>query len=439
MKFPFLAATFALCHALSLAQMDSLGHSTTDSFVVDTILISGNERTKDYVILDEMTIMPGTLATPQLIEFDRSRIYSLALFTHVDMSPDTLGGRRALVVDVGERWYLIPIVEFGFRDGDPKRPYFGGGLVDYNFRGRNQRLSGVAVFGDNPAAGFGFRDPLIDRSRQLSFSGNISYSRIRNKSQIESAITGDFDEDHYDINTALGRRFSLFETATLNLGFEEVQIANYRPGRTASSTGKDAYLYATASYAYDTRDLREYPADGALLNFFVTKNGFGEATLSYTRLGADLRKYIPLPLDFSVAGRAFGNFALGTFIPPYGRVYFGYNEIIRGYDREVFEGEDVVGATVELHWPLLAARTIRFTAIPLPPEFSVWRFGVGLALFADAGTTWFRNQPVTFNSFSSGYGAGIHFLLPYSAIMRVEYAWNEYGRGQFILDFRSSI
>ena len=53
MKFIFLAPTFALCHALSLAQMDSLRHSATDSFVVDTILVSGNERTKDYVILGE--------------------------------------------------------------------------------------------------------------------------------------------------------------------------------------------------------------------------------------------------------------------------------------------------------------------------------------------------------------------------------------------------
>ena len=105
----------------------------------------------------------------------------------------------------------------------------------------------------------------------------------------------------------------------------------------------------------------------------------------------------------------------------------------------MFEGEDLVGTTVELHWPLLKARTINFTAISIPQEFSVWRFGISLAVFADAGVAWFRKEPVSIGSFASGYGAGIHFLLPYSTIMRTEYAWNEYSRGQFILDFRTSI
>ncbi len=439
MKTPALIAAISLSTAASLAQIDSLRHPFTDPFVVDTIVISGNERTHDYVILDEMSIKPGTLATQQLVEYDRSRIYSLALFTHVDIYQDTAGGRNSLLVDVGERWYILPIIELGFRDGDPKRPYFGGGLMDYNFRGRNERLYGAAVFGYDPWMGFSFRDPLIDRTHQLSFWGGLSYSRIRNKSQIESAVAGDFDEDHYNINTGLGKRLSLFDKVELNLGAEEVHIRDWRPGRTASPTGKDVYLYATASYTYDTRDLREYPADGSLVSVFATKTGFGEATLSFTRLGTDLRKYIPLPFHFSLAGRAFGNFALGTFIPPYARVYFGYGDIIRGHSRDIVEGEDIVGATLELHWPLLPARTIHFTAIPIPREFAVWRIGIGLALFANTGTAWFRKQPVTFNSFVSGYGAGIHFLLPYSAVMRVEYAWNEYGRGEFILDFRSSI
>jgi hemolysin activation/secretion protein len=120
-------------------------------------------------------------------------------------------------------------------------------------------------------------------------------------------------------------------------------------------------------------------------------------------------------------------------------VYFGYGDRIRGYYRDVIEGEDLVGTSIELHWALLPARTIHFTALSLPPAFSVWRFGISLAIFGDAGTTWFRSQPVSFRSFVSGYGGGIHFLLPYSFIMRTEYAWNDRGRGQFIVDFRTSI
>jgi outer membrane protein assembly factor BamA len=432
-------ATLLLVAFPLYAQQDSLHFPVVEPFFVDTIIISGNEKTKDYVILDEMTIKPGTIATPELVEFDKQRIYSLALFTHVEILGDTLEGRHLLFVELGERWYLIPQVIFGFRDGDPKKPYFGGGFLEYNFKGRNQKLSGSIIFGYNPSLGFSFRDPLIDRDHRLFFSSSISYSRIRNKSAIEAEISGDFDEDHYNINTTLGKRFTLFESFAVNLGFDIVQIDSYTPERTASPDGKDEYIYATGSYADDTRDLREYPANGSFVNFFFTRYGFGEGDVSYSRFGTDLRTYIPLPFDFTIAGRTYGSFAFGGFVPSYGRAYFGYGERIRGYYNDVIEGDDLVGATVEVHWPLLPSRTIHFTAIKVPEAFSVWRFGISLALFADAGTAWFHGTPVSFSSFASGYGGGVHFLLPYSALMRVEYAWNDYGDGQFILDFRTSI
>jgi outer membrane protein assembly factor BamA len=421
------------------AQTDSLHFAVVEPFFVDTIIVSGNEKTKDYVILDEMTIKPWTIATPALIEFDKQRIYSLSLFTHVEILGDTLGGKHLLIVELGERWFLIPQVIFGFRDGDPKKPYYGGGFLENNFKGRNQKLSGAIIFGYNPSIGFSFRDPLIDRDHRLFFSSSISYSRIRNKSAIESEISGDFDEDHYNANITLGKRFTLFESFAVNLGLDIVQIDSYSPERTASPDGKDAYIYAAGSYANDTRDLREYPASGYFVNFFLTKYGFGESAVSYSRFGTDLRTYIPLPFDFTIAGRTYGSFAFGTFVPSYGRAFFGYGEKIRGYYNDVIEGDDLVGATVEVHWPLLPSRTIHFTAINLPEAFSFWRFGISLALFADAGTAWFRGTPVSFNSFASGYGGGVHFLLPYSVLMRVEYAWNDYGDGQFILDFRTSI
>jgi outer membrane protein assembly factor BamA len=429
-----------LCSALPLrAQTDTLQRPAFVPFVVDTIIISGNEKTKEYVILDEMTIKPDSLATLELMEFDRRRVYSLGLFTTVEIGADTLEGRHALLVDVKERWYWIPLLAFGFRDGDPQKPYYGGGLQINNFRGRNQRLHGIVIFGYDPSLGFGFADPLIIRSPNFNFAGNVSYARLRNKSKTESDATGDFTEDHFDINLTLGHRYTLFESVASTIGFTVVEVSEYRPGRTASPTGKDQYLYVGLGYARDTRDLIEYPTKGSLIDVYITKNGLGESTVSFTRFGVDIRKYLPLPLNFTVAGRAHTTLLGGTFIPTYARTYLGYGERIRGYYDAVFEGENLLGASLELHWPLLKTRTFNFTAISIPDEFSVWQFGIGLALFADSGVTWFRDRRLTINSFASGYGGGIHFLLPYSAIMRVEYAMNEYGSGQFILDFRTSI
>ena len=421
------------------AQSEDTLESPPPSFgIIDTVIITGNEKTKDYVILDEMTLRPGILATPEAMEFDRSRIYSLGLFNRVDITCDSSGRMMSLHVDVSERWYLIPFPIFGFADGDPKKPFYGGGLLHNNFRGRNQKIFGLVTFGYNPSLALSFQDPQIDRENNLSFSGSFSYSRVRNKSEIEVEKTGDFNELHYNLNFTLAKRFNLYETFGLNLGYQIVDIEQYLPGRTASPDGKDAFLFGALTYLFDSRDLREYAFSGGFVSLSTTKNGFGEADLNFTRFNVDVRRYIPFLGSFSLAARAHGTIVSGSFIPTHARAYFGYGEKIRGYYGTVFEGEDLVGGSVELRFQVLKPRTIIFTAIPLPPEFSVWRFGISLALFGDTGLTWFRGDKLQWTDFSSGYGGGIHFLLPYSFVLRTEYAWNELFEGQFILDFRAS-
>jgi len=435
----------------SLAQSDSLSHSHESYGVIDTILISGNEKTKDYIILDEMTLKPGSEATPEAIEFDRNRIYSLGLFTRVDISYGISEGQRLLRVDVSERWYLIPVPIFGFRDGDPKRPYYGGGLLHNNFRGRNQKLLGLIVFGHNPSLALSFFDPLIDDNHDLYFDTGLSFSKIRNKSIVQSTLAGDYDELHYNLSATIGKRFSLYQWAGITLGYQIVEVTDPYPWRTTAADGIDRFLYGGISYRFDSRDLREYPSEGRFLSVYVTKSGFGESSISYTRFGTDFRTYIPLPLSLTFAGRVHGTIVSGGRLPTYGHVFFGYGERIRGYFTTVFEGENMVGTTVELRYPLVKAFDIHVTEVPLPPEFSVWRFGISVAIFADAGLVWCRSSTdecpepairadkIQFSSFFSGYGAGIRFLLPYGVVVRTEYAYNEYFEGQFILDFRATL
>ncbi|HMK39040.1 MAG TPA: BamA/TamA family outer membrane protein, partial [Bacteroidota bacterium] len=159
----------------------------------------------------------------------------------------------------------------------------------------------------------------------------------------------------------------------------------------------------------------------------------------YSRFGADLRKYVPFMEGFSLATRLFGSVVAGGLVPTYAHTYFGAGERIRGYYKTIMEGEDIAGGTVEIRYSLLDARTLQVSALGIPAEFSVWRFGISLALFTDTGTTWYRGDKLNLSSLSSGYGGGIHWLLPYSIVVRTEYAWNDYGAGQFIIDIRGNI
>ncbi len=417
---------------------DTLGGPETPLGRIDTVLVTGNEKTRAYVILDEMTLAPGGTATTAAIEFDRARVYSLGLFNRVDISYERLDSLGILLVDVHERWYLIPVPLFGFRDGDPRRVYFGAGILHNNVLGRNQKFFGSLVFGYNPSIDLFFSDPQIDRARNLFFSAGLAFSRVRNQSVRESAVSGDFDEKHGDVNLTLGRRLSLYESAGVTPGFHIVQIDDYREGRTVSSTGRDAYPYARAFYTWDARDIREYPMTGAFLSVAATHCGFGVSAVNFTRFNGDARAYMRLPVTLTVAARLHGTIVAGGEVPPYSRVYFGHAERIRGYFRTVFEGENMLGTSVELRYPLLPARIIEFSAVPLPREFTVWRFGLSTILFGDAGTVWFRGDPLTFGRVVSGYGAGLDILLPYSAVVRLAYARNDRAAGQFLVDLRSA-
>ncbi len=161
--------------------------------------------------------------------------------------------------------------------------------------------------------------------------------------------------------------------------------------------------------------------------------------MNYTAFGLDMRTYLNLPLSLTLAMRVNGTLMTGNEIPTYAHVFLGYGDRVRGYFTTVFEGENVACSTIELRFPLLAPRVFRVNGSLLPDEFSVWRFGLGLSLFADAGTTWYRGARVRLQSCVSGYGGGIDVMLPYGILVRTDYAWNNLGRGQFILDFRHAI
>lgn len=435
----FLLALLFVLPLRIAAQTDTAQVVTRPSYgIIDTVIVIGNDKTKEFVITREMTLKAGMEATPDAVEFDRSRIYSIGLFTRVDVTVVPVGGSNMLIVDVNERWYIIPLPIFGFREGDPKKPFYGAGLLHNNFRGLNQTLFGSVVFGYNPSLALSFSDPWIDREHDLHFRGSLSFSRIRNKSTRAIGNAGNFDELHYDISAVLGKRFTIYENVDIQVGYQIVNVTEIRPGATVASDGTDRFLFGGIGYSFDSRNLRDYTTQGTYFGVFVVKYGFGESQLSFTRVGGDFRRFTPLPFDFTLANRIHSSIVSGGVIPTYARSYFGYGERIRGYYTTVFEGENILGTSVELRWPLLKPRTIIFSAIPIPQEFAVWRFGISLELFADVGTTWFRGNKVTLDSFASGYGAGVVFLLPYDFVVRTEYARNNLARSQFVLGIRSA-
>ena len=411
---------------------------SAETLFVDEVLITGNEKTKPFVIRREMSLRPGEPVTQERLDYDRERIYSLRLFNRVQVRayPST-PGKAKIVVEVDERWYIFPFPILGVRDRDWGKVFYGAGAVHNNFRGRNEKLSASVILGYDPAFSLSYRNSFLDENGTWFMDARTSYSRIRNRSPLVEGLFGEYEERHFNILANVGRRIGRHHSVWLTAGYRLIHVPNESVITTISGDGRDHFPVAGTGYLHDTRDLQEYPSRGTMVGIAFIKSGLPGSYLDYYRIATDFRHFVPLPGGLSVGARLFTDQGGGHEIPAYSRVYFGYGERIRGHFDEVVEGENLAGASAELHVPLLPVRYLKLDL--LPEGFNLWRFGVSGALFGDAGTAWFRDTKFSTGNLTKGYGGGIHLLLPYSVVLRIEYAWDEQRNGELIIDLGAAL
>ncbi|MGE5316272.1 MAG: BamA/TamA family outer membrane protein [Acidobacteriota bacterium] len=409
-------------------QADSVYH-------VAEVAIFGNEVTKDYVILREMSLKPGSLITEEAVRYDIGRIYSLQLFTRVNIIAQPLDSASArLEVYVNERWYFYPFPVVGLKDHDWDHLYYGLGVAHTNVGGHAVQAALQFALGYDPFVALSFYHPAVSADNSYFLSSHISYAVQKNQSLIALKGGPNFDEQRFSADIGIGRRVSLFSTVSLTAEWFRLKVSDNRSGRTISPGGVDQFPALHAAYKYDTRDLIEYAGQGTLLKAGISKYGFGGSGVDMQRYSIDYRRYLPVVSDLVLAGRAFGNFAGGGRVPNYGHVYFGYADRIRGHFNEVQEGEHIIGTSAELHVPILSPRYYRLKHMPIE-QFRDIRYALNFALFADAGTVWQRNEPLAMRNVSSGFGAGLHVLFAYSVVIRLEYAFKgDFSGGEAIVD-----
>ena len=444
MKFLVSLLTILAVSPLLILAQDSARVAPPDfpdsTLRVSNIIFAGNELTKDYVIEREMTLKVGSLLTREAVAYDINRIYSLQLFNKVDIHIIPDSANATLVVIVSERWYFYPFPIIGIRDHSWSHIYYGAGVVHTNFRGRKELVNIQFALGFDPYASVQYVNPAIDADHTLYFSSRVSYALQKNQSLLSLSSGPNFDERLIDGEITLGKRFSLYSTATTTLEYTHLSVSDNRAGRTLSPDGTDKFFSLHAAYIYDTRDLSEYSRLGTLATIGVSKYGLGDKYVNYQRYSVDVRRYIPIYFHSSFVFRIFGSAVQGGDDPNYGHVFFGYGDRIRGRFRTIVEGDNIVGTKAEVRFPIISPRYIRLEDIPIE-QFRDIRYALYLTLFGDAGTVWYRNQPLVLNNFLSGYGAGLNLLLSYSFVARVEYAFGGPGfqHGEFILDLGASL
>lgn len=434
---------------------DSVGEDR--KVFIDNVFITGNRKTKDKIILRELSVEKGKAyqyeGLREILDVDRDKIYNTRLFNKVEVGMLELSyDRITIVVDVEERWYLFPIplidiIDRNFNDwvqnqgADLSRIIYGLSLYHFNMRGMNERMTLTAQFGFSRRYEFQYEFPYIDPSQQngLGFFAkyieynNLHYDNIENlRVFLESE---ELLKTNFYTGISYTRRNSFFTRHFIDLNYSDSDVADtiltLNPNYHGNSSNRQQYFTAKYTFSHDKRDIAAYPLDGYRFEASVEKNGLGFFDdVDVLKFRANYARFIKLPKRFY-----FSNYTSAYLSSPSYQPYsvvkgLGFsNDLIRGYELYVIHGQHYFVNKTSLKYDVFSGST-EFDSFPLP-QFRYFPYAFYLKTYFDIGYA-VNTEQYEGNSFLAdqvlfGGGLGLDIVTMYDVVVRFEYSWNSIG------------
>ncbi len=424
----FLASIGQALWAQQKAQNPS-EYAPFEGRIIKDIVIVGNKHTNPEVIRRELLIKRGHLFRSRLVKESQRRLENLWLFNRVEFLPFATSSKSdsvSVIVAVTERWYLFPFPVFEVQDRDWHKLTYGFGFAHTNFRGWNEKLILSLQFGNRPGIKFSYLNPWIGDSLHLFTGLYFRTFRLNNYSF-------DFPEKHVYSVFHFGKYWTRDFFTEISLSRDQITVDPLDAHYMATQSERDVNYGLTLSTLMDYRDLYAYPTKGWYLNVQISKMGLFEPKLNYMRYYLDFRKYLHLN-PFILAGRIFTIQTQGK-LPVYDRVYIGYNERIRGHFNEVYVGNQAVILGAAVRVPLIPVHYFSFHSLFLPEALTTdFKFGMNVGIFWETGQVTRTRSEFALRKMISGFGTGLHFLLPYVEVLRLDLAFDEKLHHQFIAE-----
>ena len=345
---------------------------------INKIMITGNEKTKGYVIERNIMTEPGTVYNENQIKQDLVRLYSTQAFKDVNRSievseedPDKFD----VTIELKEQRTASISIGGGL---DSATGAFGSvGISDNNFRGMNQRVSLTGLVG----SGILMSDASI--KNHMNYQAELSFFEPHFLNADNSLMSKIYFRDlgSYQIPLAVERRIGLEGTVAHRLKYNRnlsttftggVEYIKLDEGDVAGITSMynkhglniadrakqlegGFFLRLAPGIAYDSRDSAVNPRHGALASLRY-EEAFGLDGFSKTngRLTGMAKRFIPIAKKSSLTftGRA-GLKVHGSDMPEVMAYRLGGPYTVRGYKvNGVGTGTSFVMGSAELATPI---------------------------------------------------------------------------------------
>ncbi|MFM7079084.1 MAG: POTRA domain-containing protein, partial [Bacteroidota bacterium] len=191
----FFVLLFGLitCFYQSVASVSENEFDGDSIAVVSRVVISGNNITKERVITRELMFEQGDtidlVIWDRILSRSRENLMNLGIFNFVDVTAaKDPGAGYTVLVNVVERWYILPLPRFELvdrnfnewvRSGELGRFNYGLDLDWSNFRGMNESLKFQFKWGYTRKISLSYQIPYINSNQEegLSFFGSYTASK----------------------------------------------------------------------------------------------------------------------------------------------------------------------------------------------------------------------------------------------------------------------
>ena len=345
--------------------------------VIDEIKYSGNTKTKDYVIANNISVVPNTVYNDNIMQKDIMRLYNTQAFGNVkrSLSPSEKDpSKYCLTVEVEEKRTGSISVGGGL---DLTTGLFGTlGYADKNFLGRGQQTS--LSFSTGTGAMMGGDDVL----NRADFQAEAKFIEPRLLGSMTSMEIGAFGTSwaSFQIPLAMEQRFGgsiefarplkKYPHMTAGIGFgveydkikegdedqarRLFQAVNEDFSQRADQLTSGLFLSASPTLIFDTRDNPMMPRSGV---FAMGKlKGAIDATdfdTKYLAATGSVKKFFPVAKKSTLVTSARAGGKLYGDMPEFASYRLGGARAVRGFkEGHVGRGYGYVSGSVEYRTPI---------------------------------------------------------------------------------------
>lgn len=344
---------------------------------INRILISGNEKTKDYVIERNVLTEPGQVYNENLLKEDLVRLYATQAFKDVtrEIEPTDDPDKYDITINIEEQRTASISVGGGI---DSVTGVFGSvGIADNNFMGRNERISLNGIAG----TGVILNDSSI--KRRMNLQAELSYFKPYFYNADTSLMSKIFYRDFgsYQVPLAIERRigaeatvahrmkYNKHVTGTFSLGLENIDVSEGDKNKITSLYSRynipiserakqlDGGLFLSLSPAllYDTRDSATVTRKGTMASLrFDEELGVLDFEKTHGKLTGMVKQYIPVGKKSSLSFTAKGGGKIhGDNMPEVMAYRLGGPYTIRGFKMSgVGTGDAFIMGSAEFATPI---------------------------------------------------------------------------------------